>query len=100
MEILLGGLAGLGTGVVGSILAAVVQSLGRWLHKRRLARGGKPPVREQAFTPYWVLFGMLGFIAGTWMTGAMAGLGVPAIATLIFLGWALAQLVRRAPKAS
>jgi hypothetical protein len=103
MEVLLGGLAGLATGLLGSIFAALVQTLARWLRNARRARRGDAAIREPLFTPYWVLFGILGLIAGmswtwrlsgTWVTGAYAGLGVPAFATLIFVGWALAQLRR------
>ncbi len=101
MEVLLGGLAGLITGVLGSVVAGVFQTLGRALRDRRRARRSEPPVREPRFTPYWVLFGMLGLIAGgswtwrlqgTWVTGAVAGLGVPALATAIFVIWAIRQL--------
>lgn len=103
MDVVLGGLAGLASGVLGSLVAACLQALGRGLRDRRRARRGEAALREGRFTPYWVLFGLLGLIAGlswtwrlqgTWMTGAIAGTGVPAFASLIFIAWAAAQVRR------
>lgn len=103
MDVLLGGGAGLVTGVLGSFVAALVQLAGKMLRDRRHARRGLPPGRDRVFTPYWPLFGLLGAIAGsswtwrldgTWVTGAIAGLGAPAVAALVFATWALAQLRR------
>lgn len=103
MDVVLGGLAGLGSGVLGSFVAACLQALGRRLRDRRRAKRGETALLEARFTPYWVLFGLLGLVAGlswtwrlqgTWVTGAVAGTGVPALASLIFLGWAAAQVRR------
>ena len=73
------------------------------LRNRRLIRRGEPPIKDVLYQPLWVLFGIAGFIAGlswtwrldgTWVTGAVAGCGVPAFASLVWIGWGLAQLRR------
>jgi hypothetical protein len=101
MEVLLGGVAGLVTGVLGSFVAAIFHITGKRMRNARLIRRDEPPVKDVVFAPLWVLFGMLGLIAGlswtwrldgTWLTGAIAGLGVPAFASLCWLGWSIAQL--------
>jgi drug/metabolite transporter (DMT)-like permease len=103
MEVLLGGLAGLVTGAAGAFVAGIFHILAKRLRNNRLIRRGEPPVKDLIYTPPWLLFAILGFIAGvswtwrlegTWMTGAIAGCGVPAFASLVWLGWALAQLRR------
>jgi len=102
-NILLGALAGTITGVLGSLVAAFVQITGKRLRNARLIRRGEPPIKDVMFRPLWLLFGILGAIAGaswtwrldgTWITGAIAGAGMPALATLIFLGVLLRQLRR------
>jgi ABC-type uncharacterized transport system permease subunit len=64
-------------------------------------RRGEAPYKDVMFTPFWLLFGILGLIAGlswtwrldgTWVTGAIAGTGFPALATVIFIGVGLSQL--------
>lgn len=103
MEILLGGIAGLVTGAVGSLVAAVIHITAKRLRNARLIRRDEPPVKDVTFQPLWVLFGIAGLLAGlgwtwrldgTWVTGAIAGLGVPSFASVVWLGWALAQLRR------
>lgn len=100
MDVVLGGLAGLVTGVIGSLVVAGLHALGRLLRDRRRARRGIDAAQGRRFTPYWVLFGLLGFIAGTcwtwrlhgtWTTGALAGAGAPAFAALVVLAWTAAQ---------
>ena len=103
MEVVLGGVAGMVTGVIGSFVAAIVQLTGKRLRNSRALRRGEPPHKDLIYTPFWVLFGILGLIAGlswtwrldgTWVTGAVAGCGFPALAMVIFLGWGLSQLRR------
>ena len=103
MEIVLGGVAGMVTGTVGAFVAGLFQIVAKRLRNRRAIRRGEPPHKDQLYTPFWVLFGILGLIAGlswtwrldgTWVTGAIAGCGFPALATLIFLGWGFSQLRR------
>lgn len=102
MDVLLGGLAGAITGVIGSLIAATVQTMARWIADRR--HSDERVKNDAGWTPYWVLFGILGLIAGlswtarlggTWVTGAVAGLGVPALATVIFLVIGVVGIVRR-----
>jgi hypothetical protein len=106
MEVLLGGVAGVVTGVVGSFIAGIFHIVGKRMRNARLIRRDEPPIKDVVYTPLWVLFGILGFIAGaswtwrldgTWITGitgAIAGCGVPAFASLVWIGWALSQLRR------
>jgi len=102
-NILLGTLAGTITGVLGSFVAAIVQITGKRLRNARRIKRGEPPIKDVMFRPFWLLFGILGAIAGaswtwrldgTWITGAIAGAGVPALATLTFIGVVLAELRR------
>lgn len=104
MDVGLGALAGLVTGVVGSVVAAFVQLLGKSLRNRSLARRGEGIPKDYVFRPLWVLCGIIGAIAGaswtwrlhsTWVTGAIAGLGAPALLTLVFVVTAIGQAVRR-----
>ena len=104
MQILLGMLAGLVTGVAGAFVAGIVQITGKRLRNVRLVKHGQPALKDVVFTPFWPLFGIVGAIAGgcwtwriegTWVTGAVAGAGLPALATLIFLVVPLAQMRRR-----
>lgn len=102
MEVLLGGVAGLVTGVLGALVVSVLQITGKRARNARLVRRGEPPVKDVILTPLpWMsLFGVLGFIAGvswtwrlagTWTTGAVAGAGCPALVALGFVGWMAAQ---------
>lgn len=103
MDVVLGGLAGLVTGTLGSLVAACPEALGRRLRDLHRARRDGVPAPSLRFTPYWLLFGLLGLVAGacwtwrlqgTWRTGAIAGAGVPAFATLVFLAWTVTRLRR------
>lgn len=103
MDYLLGGVAGMVSGAAGAFVAGVVQLVAKRLRNRRLVRRGEPPIRDVVYDPFWVLFAIVGFLAGlswswrlegAWLSGAVAGLGAPALATLIFTGWGLAQLRR------
>jgi hypothetical protein len=100
MVVLLGGVAGLITGAAGSLVASIVQLLATHLRNRRLRRRGLP-IGAMTFQHFWVLFGIIGAIAGaswtwrldgTWVTGAIAGACVPALATLVLAIIAMAQL--------
>jgi hypothetical protein len=104
VENLLGGLAGLVTGAVGAFVAGIFHITAKRVRNGRLIRRDEPPVRDVMFTPFWVLFGLIGFIAGicwtwrldgTWLTGAVAGCGAPALLTLICIIWMIVSLVRR-----
>jgi hypothetical protein len=103
MEILLGGLAGTVTGLIGAFVAGIFQITAKRMRNARYLRRDEPPVKDVMFTPFWALFGILGLLSGlswtwrldgTWLTGAIAGFGVPALACLIFLIWGLTQLRR------
>ena len=94
MEVLLGGAAGLATGVLGSFVAAIAAVTARRARNARLVRRGEPPIRDVVFQPLWLLFGLAGFIAGVcwtwvlgggWQVGAIAGAGVPAVVTIVSL---------------
>ncbi len=102
-EILLGGIAGMVTGAAGSFVAAIVHLTAKRMRNARALRRGEPAVKDVLFQPLWVLFGLAGLLAGlgwtwrldgTWVTGAIAGCGVPAFALLVWLGWGLSQLRR------
>lgn len=91
------------TGALGSLIAGVFNVVAKRLRNRRLVRRGEPPIKDAIYQPLWVLFGIAGVLAGwgwtfrlegTWVTGAIAGCGVPAFASLVWIGWALAQLRR------
>ena len=91
------------TGAAGSFIAEVFHITGKRMRNARYLRRGEPPVKDVVFRPLWVLFAILGVMAGmgwtwrlegTWVTGAIAGCGVPAFASLAWLGWCLAQLRR------
>jgi hypothetical protein len=103
IQVLLGGLAGFITGGLGAFVAAIFMITAKRMRSARAIRRGDPPFKDQVFTPFWILFGILGFIAGitwtwridgTWATGAIAGCGVPAFASLAWLFWGLSQLRR------
>ena len=103
MEILLGGLAGLVTGVLGGFISGIFHLTAKRMRSARAIRRSEPPFKDQVFQPFFILFGILGLIAGlswtwrldgTWITGAIAGCGVPAFASLVWIGWALSQLRR------
>lgn len=100
MAVVLGGVAGLITGAAGSLVTSVVQLVARHLRNQRLLRRGRP-IGDATFQHFWPLFGIIGAIAGaswtwrldgTWVTGAIAGACVPAIATVVFGVIAMAQL--------
>ncbi|MEO8705526.1 MAG: hypothetical protein ABI867_36185 [Kofleriaceae bacterium] len=85
-------------------MTAIVQITAKRFRNARLVARGESPYKDAMFTPFWVLFGILGLIAGlswtwrldgTWVTGAVAGLGFPALATVIFVGVAVAQVMRK-----
>lgn len=91
------------TGAVGAFVAGVFHVVAKRLRNARLIRRGEPPIKDVIYQPLWVLFGICGVMAGmgwtwrlegTWLTGAVAGCGVPAFASLVWIGWALAQLRR------
>lgn len=102
MEVLLGGVAGLVTGVLGALVVSVLQLAGKRARNARLVRRGEPAVKDVLLTPvpWLLLFAVLGFVAGvswtwrlagTWTTGAVAGAGLPALVALGFGGWMAAQ---------
>jgi hypothetical protein len=91
------------TGALASFVAAIFHITAKRLRNARLIRRDEPPIKDVLFQPLWVLFGILGVMAGmgwtwrlegTWVTGAVAGCGVPAFASLVWIGWSLAQLRR------
>ena len=94
MDVLFGGGAGLVTGVIGSLVAAVAQLAAKRARNARDARRGDPVLGDVVFAPMWLLFGLVGLVAGLcwswqvgggWVTGAIAGAGLPALATVVFL---------------
>lgn len=93
----------MGTGALGAFVAAIFHITAKRMRNARYLRRGEPPAKDVIFQPLWVLFGILGLMAGlgwtwrlegTWITGAIAGCGVPAFASLVWLGWGLSQLRR------
>ncbi len=89
------------TGAAGSVVAEVFHITGKRMRNARYHRRGEPGVKDVVFRPLWVLFAILGVMAGmswtwrldgTWVTGAIAGCGIPAFASIVWLGWSLAQL--------
>jgi hypothetical protein len=101
MAVVFGGIAGMITGAIGSLVASIVQLLARHLRNARLGRRGEPPSRDTTFPHFWPLCAILGAIAGaawtwrldgTWVTGAIAGACVPACATLVLGVIAVARL--------
>ncbi|MBA2542065.1 MAG: hypothetical protein H0V17_20665 [Deltaproteobacteria bacterium] len=90
-------------GVFGAVVAELFHITAKRMRNSRYARRGEPPAKDVVFRPLWVLFAILGLMAGlgwtwrlegTWLTGAVAGLGIPAFASLVWLGWGLSQLRR------
>ena len=80
------------TGALGSFVAAIFHITAKRLRNARLIRRGEPPINDVVYSPLWILFGIGGFLAGltwtwrldgTWLTGAIAGCGVPAFASLV-----------------
>lgn len=103
VDVLLGGLAGGVTGLIGSYLVAVVSITAKRARNARLVRHGEPGIKDVVFRPLWVLLGIIGLIAGlawtwhldgTWVTGAIAGAGAPAVMTFAWLVKLVAQLRR------
>jgi len=69
----------------------------------RLLRRGEPAIKDVVFVTLWPLYAIVGAIAGlcatwridgTWLTGAIAGTGLPAVAVLASMIYGLAQLRR------
>lgn len=91
------------TGTLASFVSELIHLVGKRMRNARYIRRGEPPVKDVLFRPLWVAFGILGLVAGlswtwrldgTWVTGAVAGCGLPAAASLAWIGWSLAQLRR------
>jgi hypothetical protein len=101
--ILLGGLAGAITGILGSIVTALVQITAKRMRNARSIRRGEPPRKDVVFVTLWPLLAIIGFVGGlawtwhldaTWVTGAIAGAALPAVMSFAWLATALAQLRR------
>jgi len=91
------------TGALGSVVAEIFQITRKRMRNARYLRRSEPAVKDVMFRPLWVLFAIAGLVAGlgwtwrlegTWITGAIAGCGVPAFASLCWIGASLAQLRR------
>jgi len=96
VEVVLGAVAGAVAGVVGGVVSAIVQITYKRRRNDRLIRRGEPPIKDVIFTPLYPVHALAGLIAGglmteltggTWITGAIAGTGLPAVATV---GWTIA----------